>query len=195
MPETTKGHDWQPLPILPRSDLHLSDVPRAASAVAEAVRDIDKATHRQVVVIAPKLGDRLQHNKEALEQAVVMGAVAAAHETERQRLANEQAVRHFFDAAWDKFSTNILAGRVAGAIELGNKTHRTAHSALDAYRWIIPKGGWRAGGKGIWTAGHNFHYLWLEFLVKCTENGLIPAWSDASNGDGMDNWLVLTVDV
>lgn len=143
-----------------------------------------------------RLGEVMQQNNVALARAEQLGIDAATGESALEHREKERTVRHFFDAAWDQFSTNILMGKAAGDVELGHKTHRSAHSALEAYQWRLPPAGWQAeGSKGIWVPGHAFHFLWLEFLAKCTENGLVPVWQDAHDGVGIESWVVLRVEV
>lgn len=142
------------------------------------------------------LGSVLQNNKATLVRAAELGVHAANTELAVKYREQERSVRHFFEAAWDKFSTDILAGRAVGDVELGNNTHRSAHSALNGYSWRIPKAGWQAKESvGIWNAGFPFHHIWLDFLAKCQSNGLVPMWHEAYDGGGRDNWLCLSVDV
>lgn len=124
------------------------------------------------------------------QRARQMADAATRAEFERK----QSVVRAFFAAAWAAFESDIQRGVMPKAVSLGNKTFREAHTILSAYSWQLPdKGGWQAGGRGIWSKDNLFNEEWQAFLAQCDANGLVPRWTYDYDGGGMDSWFDLVV--
>lgn len=119
------------------------------------------------------LGDKLKKTIDELEAAGIRSAAAQANaDLAAIRLARAEKAR-YIDSLKQKIVEAINAGRVP-SIKEENYAHQT---------WIKAA----KSGKG------DFHNMWDEFVREMGQEKLKVVVSDAHDGVGMRDWLVITV--